>query len=296
MPTFRWKGQNRSGALVQGEIAADSANDVIARLRHAGIGVIELSAGKEGELPAFGAAERAAARMPPTPTALPKPSLAERIAEARARSGGSRPFRGAMIAAGLVLGALAIGIIAPITVCRCERTANGAVDCTISERDLGLITIREQSLSGVTSVDVESKAYNERIDNDRNRIGWRENLRLVLGNASGATIRPSTWEQRSQRVRTSTGGTSGGEQWIGASTEMMRDTIAKFLAQSTGARASTWQGQTVPLAFPGVLLAFSVLVLGLTVIGLFSGPTNLLYAMLGRAAEALDKRQRQQQP
>lgn len=53
-------------------------------------------------------------------------------------------------------GALALGYIGPIVVCRCARTGGGPVACTISERDLGIVPIRTQSLMGVNAVDVES--------------------------------------------------------------------------------------------------------------------------------------------
>jgi len=290
MPTYRWKGLNASGARLEGTLAADSESDVIAKLRGAGIGVTDIS-GRQVEPPSFGASPPTFGATPPAVPRVPRKSMVEMLAEARAHGGGPTPYRGLLITAGLFLAALAIGYITPITVCRCERTAGGAVDCTISERDLGLITIRQQSLAGVTSADIESKTSNERVDNDRNRIAWRENLRLVLGNAAGATIRPSIWEQRSQRVSTSTGH-SGGEMWIGASTDTMRDTIARFIADSADARVSIWQGQMVPLAFPGVLIGLGVIALCLSVLGMFSGTTNLVYALAGRLAAGHDARQR----
>ena len=86
--------------------------------------------------------------------------------------------------------------------------------------------------------------------------------------------------------------TSGGEQWIGASTEMMRDTIASFLADPASTRVSTWQGQWVPLVIAGLPALIGVLVLLLSVLALFTGPTEWVYAMAARAAAAADERRR----
>src|SRR5262245_59784079 len=125
MPTYRWKGLDASGARLEGTLAADSESDVIAKLRGVGIGVTDISGGQI-EPPSFGA-------TPPAVSRVPRSSMVEVLAEARAHGGGPTPYRGLLITAGLFLGALAIGYITPITVCRCERTAGGAVDCTISE-------------------------------------------------------------------------------------------------------------------------------------------------------------------
>jgi hypothetical protein len=291
MPTFRWKGTTPGGATVQGEVSADTHEAALARLRQQRVVVAEICEAGGAALTSFGAPSPGAPQRDDARVEAPAQSLTERLAEERARGGKPRPFRGAAIAAAFFLGALALGCIGPVVVCRCSRTAGGPVVCTISERDLGIVPIRTQSLSGVNAVDVESHTANERVGNDRNRIAWRENLRLVLSNGDGATIRPSTFEQRSERVSVGSS-TSGGEQWIGASTKMMRDTIATFLADPASTHVSTWQGQWVPLIIAGVPALIGLLVLLLSVLALFTGPTEWIYAMAGRAAAAAAARRR----
>jgi len=293
MPTFRWKGTTPGGATVQGELSADTHEAALGQLRQQRIVVTEISDAGGVVQPSFGAPSRRTRHRDDARADAPTRSLTDRLAEARARGGKPRPFRGAAIAAAFFLGALALGYIGPIVVCRCARTGGGSVACTISERDLGIVPIRTQSLMGVNAVDVESQTTNERVGNDRTRIAWRENLRVVLSNSDGVTIRPSRFEQRSERVRVGSS-TSGGEQWIGASTEMMRDTIASFLADPASTGVSTWQGQWVPLVIAGLPALIGVLVLVLSVLALFSGPTEWVYAMAGRAAAAADRRRRRE--
>jgi len=66
----------------------------------------------------------------------------------------------------------------------------------------------------------------------------------------------------------------------------MRREIAAFLEDSTSASVSSWQGQYVPLWIAGALAGIGVLILGLSVLALFKGPTDLIYAMTGRLADA----------
>lgn len=173
---------------------------------------------------------------------------------------------------------------------RCERDEAGGVDCALAERDLGLFTIREQRLAGVTSVEVESRSGNERLSSGRSR--WKASSRIVLADGAGATIRPSVWDEETERVRE--GQTmSGGEQWVGASSDAMRDTVARFLAAPAEPRVSVWQGQSAPLWIAGMLAALGLLLLGLAALSLFAGPTALIYAAAGRLAAAADARRPQ---
>jgi len=270
MPSFRWKGRSAGGHEIEGEISGPSKEHVLRLLRGQGILVTTISAAGAAE--SEGVDLTAPGSSAPLPVERPE-SLVERLARERASGGPPRPFRGLLIAGAFVAAAFGVGYFAPVVVCRCERTAAGGVDCTLSERDLGLVTVREQRLAGVTSVDVESKPGSERV---------------VLSNGAGASIRPSAWDHRSGSE------TSGGEQWLGVSTETMRATIAGFLSESTEARVSTWQGQLVPLVFAAIPLGLAFLTLGLSAIALFKGPTDWLYATLARLAVQTDERRRRQ--
>jgi hypothetical protein len=173
-----------------------------------------------------------------------------------------------------------------VTFVRCERSA-GNVSCTLTEKDLGLFTTREQSLSGVTKVDVES---------EKQRFAEGEHARLVLANAAGASIRPSGWDHFGGPVRSSSAGRQTGESepTVGATTDAMRREIAAFLEDQASASVSLWQGQKVPLWIAGVLAGIGLLSLGLTTLSLFKGPTDLVYAMAGRAAAVADAKRREQ--
>ena len=174
----------------------------------------------------------------------------------------------------------------PVTFVRCERSA-ATVTCTLSEKDLGLVTVREQSLSGVTKVDVESQAQ---------RFAEGTQSRLVLATAAGTSIRPSNWDHFGGPMRSSSHGRQTGESepTVGATTDAMGREIAAFLEDPTSASVSSWQGQKVPLWIAGGLVAIGLLSLGLTTLSLFKGPTDLVYAMTGRLAAAADARRRQQ--
>src|SRR5207247_7943772 len=118
----------------------------------------------------------------------------------------------------------------------------------------------------------------------------RDQSRLVLANGAGTSIRPSGWDHFGGPVRTYSGGRQTGERepTVGATTDAMRREIAAFLEDSTSASVSIWQGQYVPLLIAGVLAGIGLLVLGLSGLALFKGPTDWIYAMTGRLAAAAD--------
>jgi hypothetical protein len=282
MPRFHWKGRSAAGHEIEGDTSAASKDAVVAQLRRQGIMVTTVSTTGDAEAEASGSGV-------PAPPADARPlSASERLARDRASSK-PRPFRGALVASGFFVGALALGYFVPVTFVRCERSA-GSISCTLSEKDLGLVTVREQSLSGVTKVDVESRAETERRSD-----GWAQS-RLVLANGAGASIRPSGWDHYGGPVRTYSGGRQTGERepTVGATTDAMRREIAAFLEDSTSASVSSWQGQYVPLLIAGVLAGIGLLILGLSGLALFKGPTDWIYAMTGRLAAAADASRRQQ--
>jgi len=278
MPRFHWKGRSAAGHDIEGDTSAVSNDAVVAQLRGQGIVVTTISmiGGAEAEPSGSGAPASAADARPL--------SLSERLARDRARSK-PRPFRGALIASVFFAGALALGYFVPVVFVRCERAAE-SVTCTVSEKDLGLVTIREQSLAGVTKVDVESRAQ---------PLAEGTQSRLVLASAAGASIRPSNWDHFGSGVRSSASGRQTGESepTVGATTDAMRREIAAFLEDSTSRSVSSWQGQYVPLVIAGVLVGIAVLILGLSGLALFKGPTDWVYAMTGRLAAAADASRRQ---
>jgi hypothetical protein len=280
MPRFHWKGRSAAGQEIEGDASAASRDAVVAQLRGQGIMVTTISTTGDAEAEASDSGVKA-------PTADARPlSMSERLARDRASSK-PRPFRGALIASGFFVGALALGYFVPVTFVRCERSA-GSVACTLSEKDLGLVTIREQSLAAVTKVDVESRASEHLSDG-------RDQSRLVLANGAGTSIRPSGWDHYGGPVRTSSGGRQTGERepTVGATTDAMRREIAAFLEDSTSASVSSWQGQYVPLLIAGVLAGIGLLILGLSGLALFKGPTDWIYAMTGRLAAAAASRRQQ---
>ena len=273
MPRFHWKGRSTAGHEIEGDTSAASKDAVVAQLGGQGITVTTVSSTGDAEAEASGSSA-------PAHTAVAQPlSMSERLARDRASSK-PRPFRGALVASGFFVGALALGYFVPVTFVRCERSA-GSVACTLSEKDLGLVTVREQSLSGVTKVDVESRASGHLSDG-------RDQSRLVLANGAGTSIRPSGWDHYGGRQ------TGEREPTVGATTDAMRREIAAFLEDSTSASVSSWQGQYVPLLIAGVLAGIGLLILGLSGLALFKGPTDWIYAMTGRLAAAADASRRQQ--
>ncbi|HZN58122.1 MAG TPA: hypothetical protein VFD71_08615 [Planctomycetota bacterium] len=281
MPRFHWKGRSTAGHEIEGDTSAASKDAVVAQLGGQGITVTTVSSTGD-------AAAEASGSSAPAHTAVAQPlSMSERLARDRASSK-PRPFCGALVASGFFVGALALGYFVPVTFVRCERSA-GSVTCTLSEKDLGFVTIREQSLAAVTKVDVEPRASEHLSDG-------RDQSRLVLANAAGASIRPSGWDHYGGPVRTYSGRRQTGERepTVGATTDAMRRDIAAFLEDSTSAGVSSWQGQYVPLLIAGVLAGIGLLILGLSALALFQGPTDWIYAMTGRLAAAAAASRRQQ--
>jgi hypothetical protein len=262
MPRFHWKGRSAAGHEIEADTIADSQDAVVARLRGQGITVTTIATTGEAEAETSGSSAPA-----PRPDAKP------------------RPFRGALIASVFFVGAFALGYFVPVTFVRCERAAE-SVACTLSEKDLGLVTVREQSLSGVTQADVESRAQ---------PFAEGAQSRLVLASAAGTSIRPSNWDHFGGPLRTSSSGrqTGASEPTVGATTDAMRREIAAFLEDPTSTSVSSWQGQYVPLAIAGALVGIGLLVLGLSTLALFKGPTDWIYATTARLSAATDVRRRQ---
>jgi hypothetical protein len=266
MPRFHWKGRSADGRTVEGESDAASKDDVVTRLRAQRIMVTTVTAAGGGE-PVDPAA--------PAP-APPPEGLVDRMARARA-SQPPRRLRGLLIAAAFVGAALAVGLMAPITTYRCERVDGETVNCSLTERDLGVLTTREQRLTGVNYVGYETRWIPGR---DEHGVDTRRaSMRLLLRNGSGASVSPTHWDWD-----------GGGRNGIGDSTSSIESAIANLVRGGITGPVSMWQGQWLPLLLSALLLILGVLMLGVTILSLFAGPADAVYAAVGGLAAAGDAR------
>jgi len=272
VPTFHWKGVT-GGHVIEGDLDAHSKEEVMQRLRAQRITVSSVTEGKSsGE--------------PIDPDLRPKPSLAMPEAAPRSlseelergRKQPRHPFRGLLVVLGLIAVAIAVGAMAPIVFCKCERT-NGQVVCTINDRILGVVPVRNQTLAGVVSVDTQTEFWKER--RSTTSTIERARVRIVLHDAHGATIRPFGWDQ---------GGT------LGATSATMREDIDQFLSDANAKSVVFWQGQWVPLLMPVILLLLAALMLILVFVSLNDGLTNRFYDAVGRLAEKSDRRRKLHHP
>jgi hypothetical protein len=269
MPTFRWKGRSADGKDVSGETKGQSKESVIAQLRGLRIQVSSIAVTGGGDSGDTGpiAADLLQARSATSEGRTE--GLAARLSRDRVEGRPNR-LKGMFIVGLFVTAGLGVGLMAPIVVCRCERTGAGPVDATLRERDLGLFTIREQKLAGLTSVDVETRFFSERRGTSNER---KAESRIVLRGPQSATIRPTAWGQ------------DGG---LGSSTSQMQQAIERFLAESSQSQMSIWQGQWVPLLLAALLLLIGLLMLIATLLSSFRGPTEWVYDSVGKLAASAD--------
>ena len=270
MASYRWKGRSADGHELSGSLEAGSKEEVLERLRGQGIIATSVSGGSGGEPSnaSFGAGERRITATPPA--AMPRQSLSERLARERAAHPPNR-VRGLLMAAAFVFAALAIGYFAPIATYRCERSGNDTVNCTLTERDLGVIPVREQRLSGVTSVDTETTGTTMSTSGSNRSSGVAS--RVVIVDGAGHTIRPFG---------------SDGLGTVGASTSSIYADIRSFLAGSPSPQMTVWQGYSVPLAFQAALLFLALLSVIATMVSMSRSATDRVYAAATRLAEAAD--------
>jgi hypothetical protein len=251
MPSFRWKGRTAEGRTIEGDLTARSKEDVIVRLRQQRIAVSQIT-------------EHTSSRetidfRPPEST----PGLdAAAVSTSRARVAAKpKRVRGVLVILGFVLAAFAVGAMGPVTTWTCERTSAGRVDCSVSERDLGLIAMREETLAGVSKVDIETRGVSQ-----GNRGRSSSESRLVLVNADGQSIRSFAWGQ------------SRPADWrrLEESISAVHSEFHAFLADTTQPRISTWGIPAVPLVMIGVLLLFALFLFSLLVLSSFVDPTWVL--------------------
>ena len=238
MPGYHWKGVTAQGVKIEGDINAASKEGALEQLRRQKITVREIV-----ETSAGGVVD----------TRPPEPS---------ARGGGAprfTRFKSLFIAALFAAAAVAVGYMAPITVWTCSREPGGAVACSISESNLGLIELRSQRLADASSVSLETQTVPT---NDRSRTRIQE--RIVFQDAKGGSIRSTTWDQgrprewfRGPRVR---------------STTVMFEEFQRFFRDGTGQRQSTWGMFYVPLILVAVLLLLAFVSAALAVLSMFVRP------------------------
>lgn len=274
MPSFRWKGRTTHGQEMQGETTGPSKEQVVSQLRARGVMVTSVT-----EQAGSGSSDLEVARS----VAPRSQSVSEILEKGRAQS--PRRFRALLIAGAFFAAAFAVGFMAPIVVYRCERNADGSSACTLSERDLGILLLREQALNEVAAVAVESRS-----EVTSTRTGSDEVTsfsRLVLSNRRGMSIRPSTWDQ--------SGGRAGLRQAIGASTDAMRADIERFLESPAPGSITRWQGQWTPLLVAAAPFLIGLLMLALVLLSFSRRVTEATYTSVGRLAAVADSRRRRRQ-
>jgi hypothetical protein len=256
VPVFQWKGRTRDGHEISGKINARSKEDLTSRLRAQGITLTS-------------AGESASSSEPPDPDRI----VAQVTPVSAVPDRTPHPFRGFIVMIGLIVLAVAIGAMAPIVICKCDRSA-GRVTCTIDDRILGFVPMRHQSLAGVVSVDTETERWLESRGSSKIE---RSKTRIVLHDARGATIRPFGWDQN---------GT------LGATTDAMEHDIDVFLSESRQTSVAFWQGQWVPLLMPAILLFLALMMLVLIGISLNPRATSAFYNGVDNLAKSADRRRK----
>lgn len=280
MPRFHWKGRSADGREIEGDIDAASKEDVLGRLRGQRILVTTVTAkGGDGPLeaglPAPPAFDPRFASPPPSAA-----GLGDRMARERA-AGRPRRLRGILIMVAFVLGAFVVGLAAPIVTYRCERADGEALSCSITERDLGVVPLREQKLSGVNFVGYETRWIDGR--DERGAPTKTSSRRLLFRNKSGASVTPSYWDQD-----------GGGRNGLGASSSSVESAVGNLLRGDITGPVSLWQAQWLPLLLSGLLLLLGLLMLALTILSLFVAPTEAAYAAAGSLARSADAQRRRQ--
>jgi hypothetical protein len=257
MPTFRWKGRGPDGHAIQGELEARNKEEVLTRLRATRIMVSEIE-------------ERGSGGEPEDPDRV-LPRGPAPIQDKR-----PRPLRGLLIAFLFVLGAAAVGWMAPITTYECERETGGRAVCTIDERILGVYSLSRQSLAGVTAIERESR-YSSTTSTTKGRTMKQDIIkqRLVLSDGTGQSIRPVRFQQE------------GGE--LGTSTAEIEQSLSTFLVGTAPGRVAQWQGPWVPLLIVAILLLIAILMIGVSILGMFAGSTKWVQDRTAALAAELEQ-------
>lgn len=230
MSKFHWKGRTRDGHDISGQIEAPSKDEAVIRLQGNGVVVTSID-GNESD----GSVAQPADLRPPDN-----------------RHKRPTPFRGLFIAAVFVLIAGAIGAFLPITTFDCKRQSGDRADCTIDERVLGLYSLRQQSIRGVTAIDSPSSR--------------RERFRVVIHNDMQDSI--SAYGDRRAESALST--------WVSD----------QYGSPHLRKRSITW----VPLLLAGVCLFLGALTAVFSLLAFFAGPTEWVYARTAQwKAEAEEK-------
>jgi hypothetical protein len=274
----------RNGQEVQADITAGSKDEALDLLRAQNILVSSISdsGGRESrDEPAatasFGAREsRRQPRPPPASPAVSAESAVERLRRARATEKPHR-VRGVFIATAFLLGALGMGYAAPVVVVRCDR-ASESVACTISERDLGIVAVRQQRLEHTTTFSTETQTSTSRQINKPDRTYLQS--RIVLSDGEGHSIQSTTWTS---------------EGVLGSSVDSMRGRFDQFFHDPSVGRWWAWQVDWVPMLFAGLLGGLGLLMFALLPLSFSRRGSDLVYAgaeTLAAFADVMKERNR----
>lgn len=205
--------------------------------------------------------------------------LEARLARERA-AGRPRRLRGLLVALFFAAAAFGSGAIAPVTTWRCERAVGGAVTCVVRQRSLGLLTLREQRLAGVTAVGDEEQLVDVYSGGTTLQAPPH---RMVVRDAGGRSVPLTRWDESS-----STGEVEG---VVGSATPSeLRVALLDLLHGDGPALVAGWRAPLAPLPIGGVLLLLAVVMLGLAALSLSPRATEGVYAAAGRLAAAADAR------
>jgi hypothetical protein len=268
MASFHWKGRGPDGQEIEGELVASSKEQAVQLLRARRILVTTMTpSSTETAGLVFSSVEAVGARAPE-----PR-SLADVVRQGATQP--SHPFQGLLISGAFLLAALVLGSLAPIVVCECERVPDGRVDCLLKERVLWVVSLRQQSLTGVTSVTTEvTRSFETRGTSRRSTT----ESRLVLSDSLGNSIRPQAWE---------------GSSAFGASASTMRDAVAALIRDPAPGRISLWEGHWVPLLLAGLCLLIAALMFVATVLSMFRRSRAWVYERVESLAVDADRRRKQ---
>ncbi len=269
MATYHWRGRGPGGHEVEGDMAAPSKDEALQRLRAERVLVTDVVL--RSAAPA--ALESAATQASEPGEAASRPL--QEIVRQGARQP-SHPIRGLLVSAVFVLAALLIGAMAPVVVCDCAPESDGRVACVITERDLGVVPLRRQSLTGVVSAEVEVRHSSEA--RGQSRVSTTQS-RLVLGDNLGNSVRPRTWE---------------GSSAFGASVSTMRDAVEDLIRAPLPGRVSLWQGHWVPLLLSALCLLIAILMFVAAVLAMTLRSRRWVYDRVGALAAEADRRGTQQ--
>jgi len=170
------------------------------------------------------------------PHELPGPIRREALAAVAAfRGRGSSVLPTLVVSLLMLFAGSAALVLSPLRVFRCDPTGKGLAACVVSERALGLVTLREQKLEGIASAEAGSRVETSETRDSQGRVRSTHSTtveQLVLKDASGHTLWQTT-----------------GSHFLGASFEDMSRDVTGLLSAGPGAPFSRTHEAWPPLLF-----------------------------------------------